>query len=208
MKTLGLVFGVLAASLSCTAQSSSGSVTESNKFVICQDGKPFSKITISGVRPGEALPETQKLFIEDGRRLQRYFHLLSGCQIPIENVDPMPKDQSMPSTIYIDLTLREQDCWCAQISIRKEFLFIRDTQPRSGEMMRDGRIVRVELPHTAGKQALDEFGQKCFGVPVSAIDDPNYKWPEKKPTLVIDIDKFEPIVHPRKPAESPKRPNQ
>jgi hypothetical protein len=98
MKALGLVFGVLAASLSCTAQTSSTNVAERNKFVICEDGKPTCKINIAYLEP-RVPAETQKHFIEDGRLLQRYFYLLSGCQIPIENVDPIAKDQPMPYTI-------------------------------------------------------------------------------------------------------------
>jgi hypothetical protein len=207
MKTLGLVFGVLAASLSCAAQSSSESVTESNKFVICQDGKPFCKIKINGVGPGLP-PEGQMLYIEDGRRLQRYFYLLSDCQIPIEYVDPIAKDQLMAFKIEVDTyPYIPRDFGTARIYIRDRTLFFRDREPRSGETMRDGRLVRVEHPRIAGLKVLDEFGQRCFGVPLSAIDDPNYQWP-KKPTLLIDVDKFEPIEYPRKPTESPKRPNQ
>jgi hypothetical protein len=97
--------------------------------------------------------------------------------------------------------------WHAEVYIRGKTLYIIDTEPQFGDTMRDGRRATTKLARGAGQKALDEFGQRCFGVPVSAVDDPNYHWP-KKPTLVIDIDKFEPIQYPLKPPEPPKRPEQ
>jgi hypothetical protein len=177
MKTTALILGVLAGSLSCGAQDSSASVAGSNEFIICQNGKPVSKIRIEGVEAGGARYGAPA-FIADGRRLQRYFYLLSGCQVPIENVDPMPEDQHMPFTVRVNtLAYTVGDWWGkAKIYIRDGTLYFRDGEPPSGETMRDGRLMRIEHRRIGGEKVLDEFGQRYFGVPVSAIDDPNYQW--------------------------------
>jgi hypothetical protein len=54
--------------------------------------------------------------------------------------------------------------------------------------------VDADGPNCA-KMALSNFVEKVFGPPLSAIDDPNYKWPHR-PTLVIDAEKFETIKFP------------
>jgi hypothetical protein len=200
MKTLGLVFGVLAASLSCTAQPSAAIIASTNKFVICQDGAVFCKISMLGVGPGEGPTEIQELIIQDGRRLQQYLNLLSDCHIPIEKVQTMPKDQRIPFTIVMDTRPIATFDPHALVYVRGRTLFLTDREPRYIRMAdNDSQRARIERPRGAWKRVLDEFGQKCFGVPVSAIDDPNYQWPEKKSTLVIDVDKFEAIVYPLKP---------
>ncbi len=54
-----------------------------------------------------------------------------------------------------------------------------------------------------GQMAISNFVEKVFGPPLSALDDPNYKWPHK-PTLVIDVDKFETIQYPPDTHEPPR----
>jgi len=61
----------------------------------------------------------------------------------------------------------------------------------------------IDLPRMAHwaatmvKEALDAFGQKCFGVPVSAIDDTNFNWSAHHTnTLAISYADFQPIQFP------------
>jgi len=206
MKVTVMMFGFVIASLPCAAQSSPTNSIGSHRFLICSEGEPVCRIHVSGLAPADRASEgARRNFESIGRRLQKYFYLLSGCRLPIEHVDDNPAANRIAYTIHMTVHPQSGGERYARIQLYPELrtyttpvLYIEDTEFGGALLMGPGgESKRIELPRTFLKQALDAFGQKCFGVPVSAIDDTNFNWSAHHTnTLAISYADFQPIQFP------------
>jgi hypothetical protein len=202
------------ASLSRSVQSSYADVFGSNRFLICSDGKPVCQIV--GLQPMNSSRRQYEGPTETAaRRLQAYFYQLSGCMIPIENVDEIPPGVQFTHAIHIAMYVPQSGQPSAGIRLYRHIepyktpqLYIEDTEITRfldmGRIGADGKPMEkgctpseVEVPRVFLKRALDDFGQKYFGVPVSAIDDTNFNWSvHHTNTLAISYDDFQTITVP------------
>jgi len=206
MKLTVMTFGLIIARLSCVAQSPPTNTTDNSRFLICSEGNPVCKIHVSGLAPADhASEEARKNLQSVGRRLQKYFYLLSGCSLPIENVDGTPADSRIAYTIHMTAYPPSGGERSARIELYRELrtyatpvLYIDDAEfGRAMRMGPNGTSTKIELPRIFLNQALDAFGWKCFGVPVSAIDDTNFNWSlHRTNTLAISYADFQPIQFP------------
>lgn len=202
MKLIVITIGFALASLLCAAQSTSTGSLESTRFLICHNGESLCKIaglasTNSTARQHQEITESV------ARRLQTYFYLLSGCRIPIENADPTPPERKMRYTVNVSVGGGEESGppYANVNLIRDSRLYATpslniEDQERVNRLRReqDGSLTHIQHPRLLLTQALDAFGQKYFGVPVSAIDDTNFNWSTHHTnTLAISYADFQPI---------------
>jgi hypothetical protein len=189
--------------VSCLAQTPSTNTFDEARFIICYEGKAVCKIEVRGLETASVSPEERTILKADGHRLQTYFYLMSGCRIPIDKVDAMPTDQSMPYTIVLMIGATASGPSRARINLYRfappyttPVLQIADEEPMFFEDAGE-RGKRQTHPRISGRNALDAFGQQYFGVPMSAIDDPNFDWSaHHHSTLAIPYTDFQPIQFP------------
>jgi hypothetical protein len=198
MRIISIAIGFAVAPLICAAQPTSTNTTDNTRFLVCYNGEAASKI--EGLEPANRVPRHHQEIRESvDRRLQTYFYLLSGCKIPIENVDPPPKEKPA-YTIHVDVG-PPTDHPYARIDIHRTvqpyttpLLYIEDEEFGRGLKEADAKTAETEKPRVFLRQALDAFGQRYFGVPVSAIDDTNFDWSAHHTnTLAISYADFQPI---------------
>jgi hypothetical protein len=195
------VVGTLVAAVSCLAQLTPTNSLDNARFLICYNGQAVCKIdglhaTNSPERQYEEPIETVV------RRLQTYFYLLSGCKIPIQNLDSAPVGKRMAYTVSVIVgggfasarPFAEVKLYHNDPMYTTPILFVEDQEPVHHLEMRDSGIVETWAPRVHLQSALDAFGQRYFGVPVSAIDDTNFDWSAHHTnTLAISYADFQPI---------------
>jgi hypothetical protein len=132
--------------------------------------------------------------------------------IPIKNADEIPPGMQVTHAICISMYVPQSGFPYAGIRLHRRveppLLYIEDTELTRfldiGRIGGDGKSMEpgctpseTERPRVFLTQALDAFGQKYFGVPVSAIDDPKFDWPPHRTnTLAISYADFQPIQFP------------
>lgn len=200
MKIIAITIGFAIASLSCMAQSTTTNSVGSDRFLICYQADPVCKI--QGFAPSNGTSYGHQGPVESvARRLQTYFYQLSGCKVPIKNIDPTPANKRIARTIFIDSYAPSAGMPHVRITLRPfsptykmPVLYVSDVEFGRALKRQDGKIVEIERPRALLQQALDAFGQKYFGVPVSAIDDPKFDWSSHHTnTLAISYADFQTI---------------
>ncbi len=206
MKTTMATVGFLAASLLCVAQPSPTRLVDGNQFIICSEGETVCQIQVSGLAPHDPTPAKSRKSLEsEGRRLQKYFYLLSGCTNPIQYVDEVQTNTRIAYTIHLSIYPPGVGAGSASVQLYRHIqpyktplLSVEDAEFALGPLtVRDGDTNNIAYTRRFLRQALDAFGQKYFGVPVSAIDDTNFNWSAHHTnTLAISYADFQPIQFP------------
>jgi hypothetical protein len=160
---------------------------------------------MSGLGPTDGTGEEDRKRLEsEARRLQKYFYLLGGCKIPIEHADAVLSGKQKAYMIFMTMSMSGASEWHASIRLHREtntystpVLYMEDEEIVRFVSHRDGKRTETERPRALLNQALNAFGQKYFGVPVSAIDDPKFDWAAHHTnTLAISYADFQPIQFP------------